>query len=153
MSRRPRFARTRWSDVWFVAVVIVGGSLLPLPLERRPEFERFGPDKALHLLGYTAFAVRLTDALVGEGMDPAPGGFVAVSSSAAIAVGTGRLQRYVPGRAHERADVVAGVLGACIGALWRAAGPAKRRPRSTESSASASEGRAGPEGDRSSPPY
>lgn len=139
MSRRRRFARRRWADAWLVAVVLVGGSLVPSPLERRPEFERVGPDKALHVLGYAAFAARLTDALAGEGMGPARRGVVAVCGSAAIAVGTGRLQRYVPGRAHERADVVAGVFGACIGVLWRATGLAKPRPGTAGSSLSASE--------------
>ncbi|AGB17542.1 putative integral membrane protein [Halovivax ruber XH-70] len=119
MTRFYRLARTQWSAIGLVTLILVCGSLFPLPFRRRPEFERFGPDKVLHFLGYAAFAVLLTDALTDEGLDFAPAGIVSVCSSAAIAVWTGRLQRYVPGRAHERADVVAGILGACGGVLWR----------------------------------
>ncbi|ELZ10750.1 VanZ like family protein [Halovivax asiaticus JCM 14624] len=115
MSRAP--AR-RWSAVGAIALVVVGGSLLPLPFRRRPEFDLIGPDKALHLLGYFGLSVAVADALAKDGVDHAWSGFLAVIWSTAIGTATGRLQTYVPGRAHERADVAAGTLGSVLGVLY-----------------------------------
>ncbi|MFC3959290.1 VanZ family protein [Halovivax cerinus] len=115
MSRGPD---RPWSAVGAIALVLVGGSLLPLPFRRRPEFALVGPDKALHLLGYFGLSVAVADALAAEGIGRAQSGLLAVVWSTAIGTATGLLQLYVPGRAHERADVAAGTLGSVLGALY-----------------------------------
>lgn len=123
MAPDRRFAGTGWSTVGLVGLVLVGGSLLPLPFRRRPEFGRFGPDKALHFLGYFGLAAAVADALADEGVVPLRSALLAVCCATGVGVGTGALQRYVPGRANERADLVAGVLGAALGALCWYPGP------------------------------
>lgn len=148
MTRFYRLGRTRWSDVGLVALILIGGSLLPSPLRRRPTFEGFGPDTVLHFLGYAALGATLADALDGEGIGPVRSGLLTIGSSAAIAVGTGRLQRYVPGRAHERSDVAAGILGTAFGVLWWTS---TRQDSSPQSSADPEEGNVHHERDRANP--
>jgi len=118
-SDSDRRGATGWPAVALVAVILLVASVLPSPLRRRPEFGRVGPDKLLHVVGYAGFAAVLADALAGErrGTPPAVG---AVVVAAGYGLLTGRLQDRVPGRAAERADHVAGFLGAVFGALaWR----------------------------------
>lgn len=102
------------------ALVLLVGAVLPSPLRRRPAFGRFGPDKLLHLVGHAVFAAVLADALGADGRDELDAAVLSVGGSTAFALLTGHLQRWVPGRVGERADLVAGLLGSILGALgWR----------------------------------
>lgn len=116
----PRLGGGDWTLVAVVALVLLVAQLLPSPLRRHPAFSRVGPDKLLHLLGHAVFSAVLVDALDPERVaDPGPA-ISAVAISAGFGVATGELQKRVPGRAPERADFVAGLLGAVLGALgWR----------------------------------
>lgn len=106
-----------WRRVGLLAAIVLLGSLVPVPFERRPEFERFGPDKALHLLGHGALAASIVDALGTDGVDTRLAGPIAVGGSTVLGLLTGRLQERVPGRAPEIADVVAGLVGSVLGVL------------------------------------
>ncbi|WP_247728807.1 VanZ family protein [Halovivax limisalsi] len=134
-------APSRWVTVALATLALVGGSLLPVPFERHPSFEGAGPDTLAHFLGYAGFAAALDEALSVEGVGWVLRAALTVGTATGIAVGTGRVQRYVPGRAHERSDVVAGVSGACIGVLWGTRGSARRRPGRIESVTSANDAR------------
>lgn len=114
----PEQGTAGWRRVGVVATVVLLGSLLPVPFERRPEFGRVGPDKLLHLLGYAGLAASLADALDG-GHPRRRTDLLAVLLSAAFGLAVGRLQRRVPGRRDETADTVAGALGAVLGVEWR----------------------------------
>lgn len=113
-----RAAVRHWSTVGAIALVVVAGSLLPLPFRRRPEFDLIGPDKALHLLGHFGLSAAVADALAADGIEPPRSAVLAVIWSATLGTVTGMLQEYVPGRAHERADVAAGTLGSVLGVLY-----------------------------------
>ncbi len=119
---------SRWATVGLTTLVLVGGSLLPVPFERHSSFEGLGPDTILHFLGYAGLAVTLADALADDEISPASRGLLTVGTATGIAVGTGRLQRYVPGRAHERTDVLAGIFGAIMGVLWTMASAGRWTP-------------------------
>lgn len=106
-------SESRWQAVGIVALVLLVGCLLPSPLGRRPEFDRFGPDKLLHFLGHGYLTVTIADALSPDGPGPVAG-VLAVGGSTAFSLVLGSLQQYVPGRAPERADVVAGLLGSIL---------------------------------------
>lgn len=136
-----RRTRSRWTGVAVATIVLVGASLLPVPFDRRRSFEGFGPDTVLHFLGYAGFAAILAEALDADGIEGASRGALTVGTATGIAIGTGRLQRSVPGRDHERSDVVAGVLGACIGVLLGTVGLATDRSERTEPSPSAGDER------------
>ena len=109
---------TRWRRVGVVGAVVLVGSLLPVPFDRRPEFGWFGPDKLLHLLGYAGLAAALADALDG-GRPRRRTDLLAALLAAAFGVAVGRLQRRVPGRRDEPADTVAGALGAALAVVVR----------------------------------
>lgn len=106
-----------WARVVLVALVLLVAQVLPSPLGRHPAFSRVGPDKLLHLLGHAALAAALADALDTECLDERPSVLSAVALSTAYGVATAELQTLVPGRVPERADLVAGLLGAVLGAL------------------------------------
>ncbi len=99
-----------------VTLLLLGASLVPSPFERRPGWERVGPDKLLHLLGHACYAVVLAEALDGSRRSRGESAFLAVCLSTAHSLVTARLQAYVPGRRGEVADVVAGLVGA-VGAV------------------------------------
>lgn len=99
------------------ALVLLVGSLVPSPLGRHPDFNRFGPDKFLHFLGHAGLAVTLADALATDRLNVSWAGVVAVICSFVHGLITGFLQRYVPGRVPERADLVAGLFGSVVGVL------------------------------------
>jgi len=107
-----------WRRVALVTAVVLVGSLVPVPFERRPEFGRFGPDKLLHLLGYAGLAASLADALDG-GRPRRRTDLAAALLAAAFGLAVGRLQRRVPGRRDEPADTVAGALGAVLAVVVR----------------------------------
>lgn len=114
--RNHRFD-SRWTPVVVTALVLLVGSLLPSPLGRHPDFSRFGPDKLLHFLGHACLAVTLADALATDRLNVAWAGVVAVVCSFVHGLITGFLQRYVPGRVAERADIVAGLVGSVVGVV------------------------------------
>lgn len=98
-------------DVALVGAILLVGSLIPVPFGRRPSFERYGPDKLLHFLGHAAFAAALAEVLAADDRDGAATALLAVGASTGHGVVTGYLQRWVPGRRGEAADVFAGFLG------------------------------------------
>lgn len=108
-----------WTAVAIVALVLLVAQLLPSPLPRHPAFSRVGPDKLLHLLGHAVFSAVLVDALDAERVDDRISAVGAVVLSTGYGVATGELQKHVPGRLPERADLVAALLGAILGAVGR----------------------------------
>jgi VanZ family protein len=107
-----------WRRTALVAAVLFVGSVVPVPFGRHPEFEWFGPDKLLHLLGHGALAAATADAL-GGGRVALRDAALAVGLSAGYAVILGRVQERIPGREPERADLAASLLGATLGAVDR----------------------------------
>lgn len=106
-----------WRSAVRTALVLLVAAVLPSPLPRHPEFDRFGPDKVLHFLGHAWLTVTLVEALTPDRLNAAPAGVVAVVFSLVHGLVTGFLQRYVPGRVPERADLVAGIIGSVTAAL------------------------------------
>ncbi len=117
MNSRNRRYDSRWKAVVVTALVLLVGSLVPSPLGRHPDFSRFGPDKLLHFIGHACLAVTLADALATDRLNVSWAGVVAVVCSFVHGLVTGFLQRYVPGRIPERADLVAGLVGSVVGVL------------------------------------
>jgi VanZ family protein len=115
----------RWTDVAVATVVLLVASVLPSPLGRHPEWGRVGPDKLLHLVGHAGYAVLLADALGAGRWRDRDAAVLAACVSAVHGLLVGRLQRWVPGRAFEPADAVAGLVGAVVGAVgwYVASGP------------------------------
>lgn len=109
-----------WTKVVIVALVLLVTQLLPSPLRRHPAFSRVGPDKLLHLLGHALFSAVLVNALNAERVDDRVSTVSAVVLSTSYGVAMGELQKLVPGRVPERADVIAALVGAVLGAVgWR----------------------------------
>jgi hypothetical protein len=107
-------------DVAVVAVVLLVGSTIPVPFGRHPEFDWFGPDKLLHLVGHGSLAVVTADALGANPTTSERAGGLAVCLSTGYALLLGRLQVRVPGREPERADLAASALGSVLGVVgWR----------------------------------
>lgn len=118
---RTRWSGSRWRAVVAFSIVLVLGSIVPSPFERRPEWERVGPDKFLHLVGHAGYAFVLADALGTDGRD-GTAAVLAVCISTVHSLATGRIQDRVPGREFEPADVLAGLIGSILAALgWYAA--------------------------------
>ena len=107
-----------WRRTALVAAVLFVGSVVPVPGGRHPEFEWFGPDKLLHLLGHGALAAVTADAL-GAGRVTPSDAVLAVGLSTGYAVILGRIQERIPGREPERADLAASLLGSALGAAGR----------------------------------
>jgi len=106
-----------WRAVGLLAAVLFLASILPSPLGRRPEFRHVGPDKLLHLVGHAGFAAAIAGA-VGRGrVDDRAAGVIAVCLSTGYGLVLGRFQERVPGRVHEFADVVAGLVGSVLGVI------------------------------------
>jgi len=137
MCGRGSTRRQRWLRAVTAGVGLLVGSIVPVPLARHPELGRFGPDKLLHLLGHGGLAAALADALVADCRDPRLAGLLAAVGSTAIGAVAAYIQQYVPGRAPERADTVAGLLGTAVGIYWWATAsdrtePAAGRPADAE---------------------
>lgn len=114
------FEAANWTTVLIVALILLVAQLLPSPLRRRPAFSRIGPDKLLHLLGHALFSAVILDALNAERVDDRASTVSAVVISTSYGVVTGKLQELVPGRIPERADLVAALVGAILGAIgWQ----------------------------------
>lgn len=109
---------SRWIRPGFVALVVTVGSLIPVPFRGNQTFGTFGPDKGLHFIGHGYLAVTLSDALASEGYTLTKSAIYAAVASTLLAVVTSILQRRIPGRVSERADLLAGALGAILGAVW-----------------------------------
>lgn len=110
---------TRWQEAARVAFVLMVGCLVPSPLPRYPEFDRFGPDKVLHFLGHGYLTATLVNALAPD-CALGKSAVLALGGSTALGVVTAYAQQYVPGRAPERADLVASLCGSLAGlVLWR----------------------------------
>lgn len=120
MDGRDRWTVARWRAVLVVAVVLLAAAVVPSPLRRHPAFDRFGPDKLLHLLGHAGLAAVLADALAAEGFEEPVAMGISVGASTGYSMLTGHLQKWVPGRVPEHADLVAGIFGSVLGVLgWR----------------------------------
>ena len=111
-------SESSWRSVAAVSIVLLVGGVIPVPFERRPEFSRIGPDKFLHLIGHGALSLVLADALAGDGRSQSAAAVVAAAASAGYSFAIGRLQRRVPGRVPEHADVAAGLLGSMLAVIW-----------------------------------
>lgn len=99
MKESQRYpSRSHWNAVVNVAVVLLTGSVMPLPLPRRPDSGRFGPDKLLHFVGHTVLAATLVTALGTERRSKRTAAILAVGSSTAYGIVTNSLQRWIPGR-------------------------------------------------------
>lgn len=106
----------RLGGVTATALLLAVASATPLPTRYNPESGPFGPDKGLHLLGHAVLAAALGDAFDGT-TRPLHVALIAVVASSAYGVGTELLQEAIPGRAFERGDVLAGLLGSLVGVL------------------------------------
>ena len=118
MSLAAAATDRRWRRALGVGLALVVGSLVPSPLERHEAFDRYGPDKWLHCLGHGVFAVTVADAVAATGQDRGRAALVGLCLSTGLGVAVGRLQRYVPGRVPELADLTAGALGSLAGVGW-----------------------------------
>jgi VanZ family protein len=105
-----------WRGVALSTVVLLVGSLVPSPLRRRQEWAYLGPDKLLHLVGHAVYAVTLAEAFGTDRCTDRNAAIVAVSISTIHSLVTGTLQRWVPGRAFEPADIGAGFIGSVLAA-------------------------------------
>lgn len=114
---------SRWLPVAVGTVVLLAAALVPSPFERRPGWVRFGPDKLLHFLGHAGYAAALADALSAGRYSNESAAVLAVLGSTVNSLVIGRLQQWVPGRRHESADVIAGLVGAILAVTaWYADG-------------------------------
>ncbi|QIO24607.1 VanZ family protein [Haloarcula sp. JP-L23] len=111
---RSRYADSRWTLVVVSTLVLCLAAFVPSPIERRPEWERIGPDKFLHLVGHGAYAVVVADAVAAGRWSDREAAMLAVCVSTLLSLVSGQLQNYVPGRAFELADVVAGLFGSLL---------------------------------------
>lgn len=111
------FPGSRWTAVAVATTVLLVASLLPSPLQRHPEWEWLGPDKLLHLVGHAGYVVTLADALSAGRRSDGEAAVIAVCVSTAHSLVAGRLQKRVPGRVFEPADVLAGLAGSILAAL------------------------------------
>ncbi|MEF8802371.1 MAG: VanZ family protein [Halolamina sp.] len=125
---RNRSPSARWTAVAVSTAVLVLASLVPSPFRRRRGWEWLGPDKFLHLVGHAAYAVSLATAFNTGRWTDGEAAALAVCASTIHSLATGRLQKWVPGRAFEPIDVLAGLIGAILAAFgWYAVNDAPTR--------------------------
>ena len=118
---RSRFPDSPWTSVAYSTAILLLASIVPSPLRRHPEWKHVGPDKFLHLVGHAGYAVALAEAFGATRFSDREAALFAVGISTLLSLVTGRLQRFVPGRSFEPADVVAGLIGSVLAALgWYA---------------------------------
>lgn len=143
-----RLSDSDWTDAVGFTLVLLVASLVPSPFERHSgwEWEWVGPDKFLHLVGHAAYAVVLADALDAGRCSRPQAAFLAVCLSTGHSLVTGRLQAHVPGRASERADVVASLVGSVLAASGWYVRALSDLPEASPSDAAVVEGRSWPRG-------
>ncbi|RRJ29590.1 hypothetical protein EIK79_13235 [Halocatena pleomorpha] len=100
-----------------VAVLLLIGSVIPLPLPRYSEFGRLGPDKFLHFVGHVGLATTLVNALETERHGERTAVLLAITGSTTYGIITNSIQQWVPKRSPEHADMIAGFLGSVVGAV------------------------------------
>jgi VanZ family protein len=129
----------RWTAAVAATVGLVVAAVVPSPFERRPEWERVGPDKLLHFVGHAVYAFVLANALDPDREYPGRAAAGALCLSTAHSLLSGRLQERVPGRANERGDVAWAVAGSALAACsWRredASETTRERPAGERASA------------------
>lgn len=106
----------RWRRAVAATAALLVAAVVPSPLQRHESWAWLGPDKLLHIVGHAGYAVVLADALGAGRYSDGQAAVIAVCLSTVHSLVTGRLQRWVPGRGFELADVVAGLLGAALAA-------------------------------------
>lgn len=109
--------RGRWRPAVLVAALLFAGNALPLPDRGRPQFGPLGPDKWLHAAGHAGFAAALA-----AGLDDDRRRTVLAATAGSVAYGAALelLQRWIPGRMADPADIGAQVVGSVLGAVgWR----------------------------------
>lgn len=114
-------------------------SLVPVPVEGR-RFGPYGPDKWPHVVSHALLAGALADALAADRTRLESAAIGAATSTIFGAV-VEALQDVVPWRTGEDVDVVAGALGALVGAVGWLVG--SRTDDSLDSDADAAPGPAG----------
>lgn len=114
MSNRTSGCEERWFGVTATAILLLVGSVIPLPPRHNPDFGPYGPDKFLHLFGHAGLAAALVAAFDDNGTSFRVA-VIAVVLSTVYGIGTELLQEAIPGREFERGDVIAGLFGSLIG--------------------------------------
>ncbi|WP_256308885.1 VanZ family protein [Halobellus litoreus] len=118
---RNRFPDSPWRSVAYSTGILLLASIVPSPLRRHAEWKYVGPDKFLHLVGHAGYAVALAEAFGANRCPDREAALLAVGISTLLSLVTGGLQKLVPGRSFEPADVVAGLIGSVLAALgWYA---------------------------------
>jgi VanZ family protein len=110
----PDSTDPRWRRATVATFVLLAAAVVPSPLRRHESWAWFGPDKFLHLVGHAGYAAVLADAFGGGRCSDEQAAVLAVLVSTGHSLASGRLQRWVPGRAFELADVLAGLVGAVL---------------------------------------
>ncbi|MGM0398966.1 MAG: VanZ family protein [Halobacteriota archaeon] len=103
----------RWGAVAAWTLVLLVATLVPSPLERKPKWDPVGPDTALHFLGHAGYALTLANAFSAERDSDRQAAVLSIAVSAGYGLVIGRVQQWVPGRANEPSDLLAGLLGTC----------------------------------------
>lgn len=118
----PESTDPRWRRAAVATLALLVAAVVPSPLPRHESWAWLGPDKLLHLVGHAGHAAVLADALDGGRCSDGQAAVLAVVVSTGQGLACGCLQRWVPGRAFELADVLAGLVGATLAAGgWYAA--------------------------------
>jgi VanZ family protein len=112
----PDSTDPRWRRAAVVTLVLLVAAVVPSPLRRHESWRWFGPDKLLHLVGHAGYAAVLADAFGAGRCSDEQAAVLAVTVSTGHSLASGRLQRWVPGRAFELADVLAGLVGSGLAA-------------------------------------
>ncbi|UWG48417.1 VanZ like family protein [Halanaeroarchaeum sp. HSR-CO] len=120
----------RWVAVVAWTLVLLVATLLPAPLERNPKWDPIGPDTVLHFLGHAGYAIALANAFGAARHDKRTAAVLSIAVSAGYGFVIGRLQQWVPGRANEPSDLLAGLFGTCCAVVvwYGRARPSDRSP-------------------------
>jgi VanZ family protein len=128
VSENAENGRRRWLGVRAAGGLLLAGSAVPLPPDRTRRSRPYGPDALFHLAAHAGLAATLAAALE-DGGPPGQVAARAVVVSTVYGVATELLQEGVSGRAFERGDVLAGLVGSLLGVtVTRVRGPRPREP-------------------------